>query len=99
MRIEINSTLSTTTFVCYYKKITTTHVVVCKWPLGRYPYFHLLICIAFGMQILHLFDQLDMDHDGTISWEEFSNFLQQKPEYLAVIMAARPSLLQEPEQN
>ena len=51
------------------------------------------------MQILHLFDQLDMDHDGTISWEEFSSFLQQKPEYLAVIMAARPSLLQEPEQN
>jgi hypothetical protein len=51
------------------------------------------------MQILHLFDQLDIDHDGTISWEEFSSFLQQKPEYLAVIMAARPSLLQEPEQN
>jgi len=49
--------------------------------------------------ILHLFDQLDIDHDGTISWEEFSSFLQQKPEYLAVIMAARPSLLQEPEQN
>lgn len=55
--------------------------------------------IAFGMQILYLFDQLDMDRDGTISWEEFSSFLQKNPEYLAVIMAARPSLLQEPEQN
>lgn len=40
-----------------------------------------------------LFNSLDLDHDGVISWNEFSSFLQRNPEYLAVIMAARPDLL------
>lgn len=46
-----------------------------------------------GMQVAKLFDTLDLDRDGSISWEEFSSFLQRNPEYLAVIMAARPKLL------
>jgi Ca2+-binding EF-hand superfamily protein len=49
-------------------------------------------------KISHLFDTLDLDHDGSVSWEEFSNFLQRNPEYLAVIMAARPNLLKAPEE-
>ncbi|CAM6038395.1 unnamed protein product [Sphagnum compactum] len=49
-------------------------------------------------KISHLFDTLDLDHNGSISWEEFSNFLQRNPEYLAVIMAARPNLLKAPEE-
>lgn len=43
--------------------------------------------------IVKLFDSLDLNHDGVISWEEFSGFLQRNPEYLAVIMAAHPELL------
>jgi lysophosphatidylcholine acyltransferase/lyso-PAF acetyltransferase len=54
--------------------------------------------VAIGMQISHLFDTLDLDHNGSVSWEEFSNFLQRNPEYLAVIMAARPNLLKAPEE-
>jgi len=46
-----------------------------------------------GLQVLNLFNTLDLNHDGSISWEEFSSFLQENPEYLAVIMAAHPSLL------
>ena len=46
-----------------------------------------------GMQVLKLFDRLDLNHDGKISWEEFSSFLQRSPEYLAVIMSAHPTLL------
>jgi lysophosphatidylcholine acyltransferase/lyso-PAF acetyltransferase len=43
--------------------------------------------------VLKLFDALDINHDGNISWEEFSSFLTENPEYLAVIMAAHPTLL------
>ncbi len=55
-------------------------------------------CCYWNMQISHIFDTLDLDHNGSISWEEFSNFLQRNPEYLAVIMAARPNLLKAPEE-
>jgi lysophosphatidylcholine acyltransferase/lyso-PAF acetyltransferase len=48
------------------------------------------------LQVLKLFEQLDIDRDGSISWEEFSRFLQGNPEYLAIIMAAHPALLQAP---
>lgn len=44
-------------------------------------------------KVMKLFESLDLDHNGVISWEEFSNFLQGNPEYLAVIMAAHPELL------
>ncbi|MCO5611379.1 hypothetical protein L7F22_065632 [Adiantum nelumboides] len=43
--------------------------------------------------MVKLFNSLDLDHNGVISWDEFSSFLQRHPEYLAVIMAARPDLL------
>ncbi|KAH7277317.1 hypothetical protein KP509_39G045200 [Ceratopteris richardii] len=43
--------------------------------------------------IKKLFDALDLDQNGIISWEEFQSFLQRNPEYLAVIMVARPEFL------
>ncbi|XP_024529188.1 lysophospholipid acyltransferase LPEAT2 [Selaginella moellendorffii] len=49
-----------------------------------------------AIQIEHLFNSLDMDHDGVISWAEFKKFLQMNPEYLAVILAAYPNLLKAP---
>jgi lysophosphatidylcholine acyltransferase/lyso-PAF acetyltransferase len=46
--------------------------------------------------VLKLFDTLDLNRDGSISWEEFSSFLQRNPEYLAIILAAHPTLLHAP---
>ncbi|KAJ7523925.1 hypothetical protein O6H91_18G069100 [Diphasiastrum complanatum] len=43
-----------------------------------------------------LFDALDMDHNGVISWQEFNDFLQRNPEYLLVTLSAYPDLLKLP---
>eukprot|EP00246_Nothoceros_aenigmaticus_P004252 TRINITY_DN15706_c0_g1_i1.p1 TRINITY_DN15706_c0_g1~~TRINITY_DN15706_c0_g1_i1.p1 ORF type:complete len:511 (-),score=73.70 TRINITY_DN15706_c0_g1_i1:249-1781(-) len=47
-------------------------------------------------KIDNLFQTLDMDQNGLIDWQEFRQFLQRNPEYLVVIMSARPDFLQDP---
>jgi hypothetical protein len=42
---------------------------------------------------------VDTGRDGVISWDEFSAYLKNNPEYLAVFMAARPDLLAENKQK
>ncbi|KAG6546184.1 hypothetical protein Mapa_012219 [Marchantia paleacea] len=38
-------------------------------------------------QVQHMFEKLDMNRDGAISWDEFRTFLEKNPELLAVFVA------------
>eukprot|EP00850_Spirogloea_muscicola_P023341 SM000349S12881 [mRNA] locus=s349:77780:80799:- [translate_table: standard] len=44
-------------------------------------------------QVRNIYEALDLDKNGSISWTDFSEFLQRNPEYLALILTARPKLL------